>query len=31
MTESLYQIVDHLILTEHDQDDMIDSLDLKIS
>lgn len=31
MAESLYQIVDHLILTEHDRDDMIDSLDLKIS
>lgn len=31
MTESLHQIVDHLILTEHDRDDVIDSLDLKIS
>lgn len=31
MTESLSQIVDHVILTEHGRDDMIDSSDLKIS
>ena len=31
MTEYLYQIVDHLILTEHGRDDIIDSSDLKIS
>lgn len=31
MKESLLQIVDHLILTEHGRDDIIDSSDLKIS
>lgn len=31
MTESLSQIVDHIILTEHGRDDTIDSSDLKIS
>ena len=31
MTESLSQIVDHLILAEHDRDDVINSSDLKIS
>ena len=31
MAEYLYQIVDHLILTERGRDDIIDSSDLKIS
>lgn len=31
MTEPLYQVVDHLILTEHGRDDVIDLSDLKIS